>query len=110
MTFDEALSSLNELVGSEVVVSVAGADEFPPVCFVWTGILRAGSRDKFAEWIYGARWRSDSAVTYFGLDDSHGRGFYIARTDFRAARYEPGDGHDVLAIELGNATLRVRAS
>jgi hypothetical protein len=110
MDFDEAMSALDELVGSGVVVEVAGADESPPVTFIWTGVLRAGIQDQLAEWIHGARWGKGADVTYFGLDDSHGRGFYVSRSDFGAARYEPSDGHDALAIDLGNTILRIRAS
>ncbi len=110
MNFEQVIAALNELVGSEVVVKVAGADECPPVVFVWTGVLRAGMPDDLAEWIHGARWSKGAEVTYFGLDDSHGRGFYVSGIDFRGARYEPLDGHDALAVDLGNVILHIRGN
>ncbi len=110
MKFEQVIAALNGLAGSEVVVLVAGADEDPPVVFIWTGVLRAGMPDGLAAWIYGTAWGKDADVTYFGLDDSHGGGFYVSRTDFRGAHFEPLDGHDELVIDLGNATLRIRAN
>jgi len=109
MNFQQVLAALNELVGSEIVVQVAGADETPPVAFIWTGMLRAGMPDGLAEWIHGARWGKGAEVTYFGLDDSHGRGFYVSAADFRGAHYEPLEGHDALVLDLGNIVLRVWA-
>jgi hypothetical protein len=108
--FEDALSALDHLVGTEVVVAVAGADERPPVIFIWTGVLRAGLRDGFAGWIHGARWGNTAEVMYFGLDDSNGRGFYVSRRDFTGGHFEPHDGHDALALGLGNTILRIWAS
>jgi hypothetical protein len=48
MNFEHVIAALNELAGSEVVVRVTGADENPPVVFIWTGVLRAGMSDGLA--------------------------------------------------------------
>jgi hypothetical protein len=54
MNFEQVIEVLSELVGSEVVVQVVGANECPPIVFTWTGVLRPGMPDGLAEWIHGA--------------------------------------------------------
>jgi hypothetical protein len=48
-------------------------------------------------------------VTYFGLDATHGRRFYVCRTNLRGADFEPLDGNDELMVDVGNTTSRIRA-